>query len=206
MRRRRSGRNGGSAPRSPAARSAAQAPRSASRTSRRPCPRRRARSSCDLPDRVVGMNRAIGRVVPRVRNAPSRLPPIPVSRIGRPPGSTRASPKASAPEARATTSSTRVRTSGTRSARNASGKIRSTPSRSGSGIAAPSRKPPSVARFHVDEQAQLGAEEERERPLPGRSDDAERFVGEEERRRPGAGVGSAGSPGRATTRRGRDGR
>ena len=35
---------------------------------------------------------AIGRRRSAVRNAPRRLPPIPVSRIGRPPGSTRASP------------------------------------------------------------------------------------------------------------------
>ena len=74
---------------------------------------------------------------------------MPVTRTGSPPGSARWSPKASSPENTATPSSIRVRSIGTRSARKASGKIRSTPSFVGSGIADPSRKPPHVARFQV---------------------------------------------------------
>ena len=73
---------------------------------------------------------------------------------------------------------------------------------SGSGIAAPRRKPPSVARFQISEEAQLGAEQERERPLPRAGDDAERLVGEEERRDRALAAGQRGSRGRATLRRG----
>ena len=60
--------------------------------------------------------------------------------------------------------------------------MRSTPSRVGSGIAEPSRKPPNVARFQHHEEAQLRAEEERERTLARPCDHPEGLVGEEERR------------------------
>ena len=74
---------------------------------------------------------------------------MPVMSTGRPPGSAWWSRGPGAPRTTATTSSIRVRIIGTSSARNASGKIRSTPSSVASGIADPSRKPPNVARFQV---------------------------------------------------------
>src|SRR5581483_532664 len=86
---------------------------------------------------------------PLARSAPSSEPATPAIRIGSPPGSDRASSHASAPAATATSTSTRRRRSGTSSARNASGKTKSTPSRSGSGMTPPSRAPANVARFQV---------------------------------------------------------
>ena len=72
--------------------------------------------------------------------------------------------------------------SGTRSARNASGKTTSTPSFSGSGIAAADTAPTSVARFHVRNRLSSIPRSVCERACSPGDGDAEGLVGEEEAR------------------------
>src|SRR3954470_22780091 len=86
---------------------------------------------------------------PRVSVAPSSAPATPAPSTGRPPAATVASSHAARPAKIATSTSTRRRSNGTSSARNATGNTKSTPMRSGSGMTPPSRAPTRVARFQV---------------------------------------------------------
>ena len=107
----------------------------------------------------------------------------PATMMGSPPGSTWVRTYATTPDATATASSTRVRSSGTSRARNASGKTRSTPSRSGSGIARAEERSDERRGVPRHEEAQLGAEQELERPLASSGNDAVCLVGQEVRGR-----------------------
>ena len=107
---------------------------------------------------------------------------MPVTRTGRPPGSAWWSPRARSPENTATPSSMRVRIDRheQRQEREREDQVDAELRRVGN--RRPEQEPAERGEVPGHEQAELDAEQERERPLAGARGDAERLVGEEEGR------------------------